>query len=476
LLFQDGAILAKPASGWHLCESGGHSFVMKQFRTLFLIVVILGASALLVFPHDSHPGINFAGINREIKTHLGLDLVGGVQVRLEADLPEDAVIADQDMRTTASIVEKRVNSLGTEEAVVQRARDRFLVVELPGYEDPEKAIAVIRETALLEFVDLSSLPVEIAQNMEGTSVETDYGRAGTTQTESGMPVYPTIMTGAMIRDVGVQPLAAGRYEVAFELNSEGAQIFREYTSQNVGRVLAIALDKEIISAPTVNSAIAEGRASITGNFTLESANQLAVQLRFGALPIPLKVVETRQVGPSLGEDSLNKSLVAGAIGFTIVILFMSLYYRLPGLVAVLAILSYALITFALFRFLPVTLTLPGIAGLMLSTGSALDANILIFERLKEELRAGKTLRQAMDMGWQRAWPSIRDSNISTIITCAILFYFGSAFGATIVKGFSLTLLLGVFVSLFTALVITRTFLNMVMRLVKTNDLTRLFGL
>jgi preprotein translocase subunit SecD len=449
---------------------------MKQYRTLILIVIILGASLLLVLPHDSHPGIHFAGINREIKTHLGLDLVGGVQVRLEADLPEDAEISPQDMRTTASIVEKRVNSLGTEEALVQQARDRFLVVELPGYDDPEKAIALIKETALLEFVDLSSLPYEIAQSMEGMIIETDYGRPGVTQTENGAPVYPSIMTGAMIKAVGVQPVTAGRYEVAFELNNEGAQIFRDYTTRNVGNVLAITLDKEIISAPRVNDAITEGRASITGSFTLESANELTVQLRYGSLPIPLKVVETRVVGPSLGEDSLQKSLMAGAIGFGIVILFMSLYYRLPGLVAVLAILSYAVITYALFRFLPVTLTLPGIAGLMLSTGSALDANILIFERLKEELRSGKTLRQAIDIGWQRAWPSIRDSNISTIITCTILFYFGSAFGATIVKGFSLTLLLGVGVSLFTALVITRTVLDLVMRLVKTKDLTGLFGL
>jgi preprotein translocase subunit SecD len=449
---------------------------MKQYRTLILIVIILGISSLLVLPHDNHPGLHFAGINREIKTHLGLDLVGGVQVRLEADLPEDTEISSQDMRTTASIVEKRVNSLGTEEAVVQQARDRFLVVELPGYDDPEKAIALIKETALLEFVDLSSLPAEVAQSMEGMTIETNYGRPEVTETENGEPVYPSIMTGAMIKTVGVQPGVAGGYEVGFELTGEGAQIFRDYTSKNIGNVLAITLDKEIISAPRVNDAITEGRASITGAFTLEGANQLTVQLRYGSLPVPLKVVETRVVGPSLGEDSLQKSLMAGAIGFVIVILFMSLYYRLPGLVAVLAILSYAVITYALFRFLPVTLTLPGIAGLMLSTGSALDANILIFERLKEELRSGRTLRQAIDLGWQRAWPSIRDSNISTIITCTILFYFGSAFGATIVKGFSLTLLLGVGVSLFTALVITRTILDLVMRLVKTKDLTGLFGL
>lgn len=215
---------------------------------------------------------------------------------------------------------------------------------------------------------------------------------------------------------------------------------------------------------------------ISGNFTYETANALAVQLRYGSLPIPLKVVETRTVNPRLGADSLQKSLIAGAIGFSIVILFMALYYRLPGIIADLVILMYAAIAFALFRYIPVTLTLPGIAGFLLSTGSALDANILIFERLKEELRAGRTIRQALDLGWKRAWPSIRDSNIATLITCAILFWFGSSFGATIVKGFSLTLALGVGVSLFTALFVTRTLLGLVLQLFQPEDEARWFGI
>jgi preprotein translocase subunit SecD len=448
---------------------------MKQYRTLIFIVVILAISIWMVFPNN--PGIHFAGFSREIKTHLGLDLVGGVQVRLEADVPEDYEINDDDMRTTAAIVENRVNGLGVEEAVVQRARDRFIVVEIPGIDDPEQAIETIKETALLEFVDLSSLPVDLAQSMEGMFIRTDYGLAQpVTEIDEADPIFHTIMTGADIKDVGVVMGQVGGYEVAFELSPNGASIFREYTQNNIGSVLAIVLDKEIISAPSIRTAIQDGNASITGNFTLESANHLAVQLRYGALPIPLVVVETRTVGPSLGVDSLNKSLTAGIIGFAIVILFMSLYYRLPGLVAVLAILTYAVITFALFRYIPVTLTLPGIAGLMLSTGSALDANILIFERLKEELRSGRTLSQATSLGWQRAWPSIRDSNIATIITCTILFWFGSAFGATIVKGFSLTLLIGVGVSLFTALVVTRTLLDLVMRFIKPTNMVRWFGL
>jgi preprotein translocase subunit SecD len=194
------------------------------------------------------------------------------------------------------------------------------------------------------------------------------------------------------------------------------------------------------------------------------------------LPVPLKVVEIRTVGPSLGQDSLRKSLEAGLIGFTIVILFMALYYRLPGLVADVSILTYALLTFAIFRFIPVTMTLPGIAGFLLSTGSALDANILIFERMKEELRAGKTLKQAIDLGWRRAWPSIRDSNIATLITSGILFWFGSTYGATIVKGFSITLALGVLVSLFVAIVFTRVFLDIALTFFKSKDYVKWFGI
>ena len=215
---------------------------------------------------------------------------------------------------------------------------------------------------------------------------------------------------------------------------------------------------------------------ISGAFTLESANNLAVQLRYGSLPIPLKVVETRTIGPSLGQDSLQKSLVALLIGFIVVILFMAVYYRLPGVLADVSIIIYAIVTFSIFRYVPVTLTLPGIAGFMLSTGSALDANILIFERLKEELRAGRKLNQAVDIAWKRAWPSIRDSNIATLITCGILFWFGSAFGATIVKGFSLTLAIGVVISLFTAIVVTRTFMNLVMAYIQDKNYSRWFGI
>jgi preprotein translocase subunit SecD len=198
-------------------------------------------------------------------------------------------------------------------------------------------------------------------------------------------------------------------------------------------------------------------------------------LKYGSLPIPLKVVTSETVGPTLGQDSLNKSLVAGFIGMTVVILFMALYYRLPGIIADLALLCYALITYALFRMIPVTLTLPGIAGFILSVGVAVDANVLIFERIKEELRSGRSLKQSIDLGWNRAWPSIRDSNFSTLITCVILFWFGNTFGASIVKGFSLTLAIGVMVSMFTAIVVTRTFLHLVLDNINFTRHSRWFG-
>jgi preprotein translocase subunit SecD len=235
------------------------------------------------------------------------------------------------------------------------------------------------------------------------------------------------------------------------------------------------LDKKVISAPSINTPITDGKGVITGNYTTDSANRLAIQLRYGSLPIPLKVVTSQTVGPTLGQDSLRKSLVAGIIGLLVVILFMGTLYRLPGMVADVALLVYATISFALFILIPVTLTLPGIAGFVLSIGVAVDANILIFERLKEELRAGRTLRQAIDLGWARAWPSIRDSNLSTLITCAILFWFGTAFGASIVKGFSLTLAIGVLVSMFTAIVVSRTFLHLVLDNIEIAEHHNWFG-
>jgi preprotein translocase subunit SecD len=264
------------------------------------------------------------------------------------------------------------------------------------------------------------------------------------------------MTGKELTGVNVGLGSAGSPAIDFTLSPEGTTIFAQHTGANVGKILTITLDKRVVSAPGIEGQIPDGQGQISGSFTAESANQLAVQLRYGSLPIPLKVVETRIIGPTLGEDSLQKSLIAGLIGMIIVILFMAIYYRLPGLVADLSILFYAAIAFAIFKYFHFTLTLPGIAGFLLSTGAALDANILIFERLKEELR--------------------RDSNLATIITSLILYWFGSTFGATIVKGFSLTLALGVAISLFTAIYVTRTLLSAVLKNFKPEDTEFWFGI
>jgi preprotein translocase subunit SecD len=452
----------------------------RQVRILIIIIVLVAVAIWVNLPNN--PGIHFAGINREIDTKLGLDLVGGVQALLEADLPADQNVDAESMNTAVQIVENRVNGLGVTEALVQKAGDRRIVVEIPGETDPEQALAVLRQTGLLEFVDMSTLTPQEALALEGTTIRTDFGvdqSSSLTETITSTltsPIFNTVMTGAGLKDVAVTTTQAGDYQVSFELKGDDIKTFANFTSQNIGNVLAIVLDKQVISAPTINDAITDGKGVITGNFDSNSANALAVQLRYGSLPIPLKIVESRTVGPTLGQDSLQKSLLAGAIGFTIVILFMLLYYRVPGALADVAIIIYAILAFALFRLIPVTLTLAGIAGLILSTGSALDANILIFERMKEELRAGKPLRNALDIGWQRAWPSIRDSNIATLITCTILFWFGSTFGATIVKGFSLTLALGVVISLFIAIVVTRTLLTLVVEYFKPTNLTKWFGI
>jgi len=452
----------------------------RQVRILIIIIVLVAVAVWVDLPNN--PGIHFAGINREIETRLGLDLVGGVQALLEADLPADQAIDADAMNTAVQIVENRVNGLGVTEALVQKAGDRRIVVEIPGETDPEQALAVLKQTGLLEFVDMSSLTPQEALALEGTTIQTDFGiDQSSTPTETitstiASPIFHTVMTGAGLKEVAVTTTQTGDYQVSFELKGDDIKTFANFTGQNVGNVLAIVLDKQVISAPTINDAITDGMGVITGNFDANSANALAVQLRYGSLPIPLKIVESRTVGPTLGQDSLQKSLLAGAIGFTIVVLFMLLYYRVPGVLADVAIIIYAILAFALFRIIPVTLTLAGIAGLILSTGSALDANILIFERMKEELRAGKPLRNALDIGWQRAWPSIRDSNIATLITCTILYWFGSTFGATIVKGFSLTLALGVIVSLFIAIVVTRTLLTIVVEYFKPTNLSKWFGI
>jgi preprotein translocase subunit SecD len=409
-------------------------------------------------------------LTHDLAPRLGLDLQGGLQVLLEADVPEGTQIDAAQMDIAREIVQQRTDALGVNENNIQVAGETRIVGEFPGLEDTESVLATIQQTGLLEFVDTGSTPFE-----EGATIQTDYNSA---ETADGQTVYHTIMTGAELESVAVSTDPTGlNYVINFVLTSEGADVFASHTAANTGKYLTIVLDKQVISSPVINEAIPGGQGSISGNFTSESANAFAIQLRYGSLPIPLKIVETRIIGPTLGADSLNKSLIAGLIGMLIVALFMMIYYRLPGVVAVVSILIYAAVAFAVFKWFHFTLTLPGIAGFLLSTGAALDANILIFERMKEELRSGRNLSQAIDQGWTRAWSSIRDSNLSTIITSVILFWFGSTFGATIVKGFSVTLALGVLISLFTAIYVTRTLLVVFLKSFKVDDnLERWFGI
>jgi preprotein translocase subunit SecD len=491
---------------------------MNRRPTNFLIPIIILVAFALWVDLSQHitlvnPFNNKFIFNRNVDTRLGLDLRGGLQVLMEADVAPDVPVSADDLRVARQILENRSNALGVSEVVMQTAGDRRIVAEFPGISNPEEVVASLQQTGLLEFVDMGNTPVP-----DGTVVQTDYAQssaqsagtpsaigtsasaatetpASTSTPEAATPtaqagatpeatptsttpeqVYHTVMTGVGLSTVNVTQDQLGRYQIAFTLKPDASQTFADYTSSHVQQYLAIVLDKHVISAPIIQSAITDGQGVIQGSFTRDAANALAVQLRYGSLPIPLKVVESRTVGPTLGEESVRKSVLAGAIGLAVVILFMALYYRLPGVVADLALIVYALLSLGLFKLIPVVLTLPGIAGFILSIGMAVDANVLIFERLKEELRAGRNLRQAIDLGWSRAWPSIRDSNSSTLITCLILYIFGSTFGASMVKGFSVTLALGVFVSLFTAIIVTRTFLHTVLDNIKFTEHPRWFGL
>ncbi len=411
-------------------------------------------------------------VERDVNIKLGLDLRGGLQALLEADVPADTVVSVEELTNAKNILQNRANALGVSEIVMQTAGDRRIVAEFPGVTNPEEVVATLKQTALLEFVDMGSTPVAA-----GTAINTDFGiTAPAATTDTGETIYHTVMTGAGLQTASVSRSSSGEYQIAFSLKGDATDLFGEYTTTHTNQYLAIVLDKQVISAPVIQSPITSGEGVITGNFTPEEAQTLAVQLRSGALPIPIKVVQSRTVGATLGEESIRKSTQAGIIGMVVVILFMAFNYRMPGIIADLALVCYAIFTLMLFKLIPVTLTLPGIAGFILSVGMAVDANVLIFERLKEELRAGRNLRQAIDLAWSRAWSSIRDSNTSTLITCAILFIFGNTFGASMVKGFSVTLALGVVVSLFTAIIVTRTFLHTVLDRIKFTEHPSWFGL
>lgn len=353
--------------------------------------------------------------------NLGLDLQGGVHVVLEAQ-DVNGEFDRESIRRAQAVIERRINALGVSEPIVQPEGNRRIIVELPGIHDQEQAIETIGKTALLEFKD---------------------------------PNGNTVLTGALLQSATIGQDQFGRPAVNLEFNQEGAELFAFLTARYVGQVVTITLDNEVIQRVTVREPIPGGKAQITGLATYDEAREITVLLQSGSLPVPLEIMEIRNIGPSLGQDSISRSIKAGIFGIIFVVLYMMFYYKLPGFVADISLGIYVILTLAIFNLINATLTLPGIAGLILSVGMAVDANVLIFEQIKEELNRGKRLRPAIEAGFNRAFVTILDSNITTLISAGVLFYFGSS----IVRGFAVTLSIGILVSMFTAIVVTRSILN-----------------
>jgi preprotein translocase subunit SecD len=437
---------------------------MRRSTLLLLLLILLLAAGAAYVDAPNNGGIHLGGYNNDLTVRQGLDLQGGVQVLLQAscDVPTQHCGKDQlnlmpDVRDN---IERRVNGgLGVSEPVIQLEGTDRISVELPGLKNEQDAVQLLGQTGKLEIID-----------------------TGTTQLSPGQQVtegqYPVRFTGDQLDPNSINATIdqqSGQPVILFQFKGSAQNAFATYTQQNVGNYLTITLDGKVIESAVIESQIT-GQGQISGgSMTLDSAQATAALLRYGSLPVPLTLVSERLIGATLGQQSILDTFIAGAIGLSLVILFMLIYYRLPGLLADVALILYASFTFAVFKLLAVVLTLAGLAGFILSVGMAVDANVLIFERVKEELRGGRTLSQAVDVGFKRAWPSIRDSNASTLITCGILYWFGSNFGASIIVGFATTLFLGVVISLFTAITVTRTFLNL---LVPTGFTTHpwLFGL
>ncbi len=378
-------------------------------------------------------------------TKLGLDLVGGSRIMLEAKTTDTVrKITPEVMSRLQYAIESRVNKLGVSETSVAQVGDKRLLVEIPNVTDLKEAEAFLGKTAQLEFkqpvFDESKQPK---------------------RDENGLMMWePTGLTGEDLKSASIGSDQSGQWTVSLEFNGKGANKFAELTQKLVGQQMAIFFDNEEISAPVIREAIFGGRAEISGGssgFKYEEAEKMVNLLNAGALPVPSDIIQENTVGPTLGSDSIEKSKFAALIGIGFVMLFMIFAYRLPGLIADIALIVYGLILFALFKAIPVTLTLAGIAGFVLSVGMAVDANILIFERTKEELKAGRNLFTAINSGFDRAFTSIFDSNMTTILTCVILYFLGTS----VVKGFALTLAIGVVVSMFTAITVTKNFMHLI---------------
>jgi protein-export membrane protein SecD len=464
-------------------------------------VVIIAVAIISVWLSIGNHHISFLGMNKDIKVVQGLDLQGGSRVLLQ--VAPGTQYDNSTMDQAKKNVERRVNGLGVTDAVVQRQGSDRIIVELPGVKEQQVAFDSIKSTGLLALVDFSmvsgsSIPdgsciltteqVALAEARlpEGESPKPydQYTCASadptSTATEpamlnNGQP-YQTIMTGAGLSDAAAttQGNIGSQWAVRFVIKKGGDRVddFIKYVADNANKPMAIVLDGRLLSYPVIQSGLSQSAAAgtmdggiITGNFTHTEAQILAAQLKYGALPVPLDIVAFDTIGPSLGEVSVQRSIRAGIIGVIAVLMFMLIYYRVPGIAADLALLLFAAINFALYKSIPVTLSLPAITGFLISIGTAVDGNILIFERMKEELRNGRSMDRAIEAGFDRAWTSIRDSNLSTIIITIILYFFGSAFGASAVQGFAITLGLGLIINLFTAVIVTRTFLHTIVLLI-----------
>jgi preprotein translocase subunit SecD len=392
----------------------------KVLKLTGIILVVAVITVLAIFP--VFPNVKWLPFTNLIRQ--GLDLKGGVYVVLEAVDTPDIPVTDDSVKQAMAIIENRVNAFGVAEPIIQLQGSRRIIVELAGVSDPDEAVRNLIKTAYLEF-----------------------------QTEDGK----TVLTGRQLKTAQEGKGPSGQAEVNLEFEPDGARIFAEVTAANVGKPIIILLDGKVIQAPNVREAIPNGKAQISPYESLEAAHNVAILLRSGALPVKLEVMEKRSVGPTLGADSLNKSITAGVAGCIAILIFMIGYYRVPGLVANLALVIYTLLVLLVFAAMHVTMTLPGVAGFLLSMGMAVDTNIIIFERLKEELWAGKTLRSAIDAGFKRAFVAVLDSHITTLIAGIILYYFGTG----PIKGFGITLSIGVLASLFTAVAMTKWILHLV---------------
>jgi len=410
-------------------------------RILPLLIVVVGLAALAVdFAPLSRP---FSDPPAQIDTRLGLDLQGGLRGEYRALPANGQAVTAEALADIRTIIENRINQYGVAEPIVQTQGSDRIVVEIPGVTNEQEVRGLIGSTGRLDFIEVP--PARSAQVIPGQPIPPDLA---------------VIFSGNQIDTAVAGFTETGQRAVDLTLREEGARIFDAYAAQHFGEQFAIVLDGIVQSAPTINATRFGGQAQISGGFASQAeVNSLVTVLRYGALPNAIEEVSFSKISPTLGLNFLQQSIFAAAIGIGLVFIFMLVHYRLPGVVAVLALIYYALVVFAIFRLVPVTLTLAGVAAFVLSVGMAVDANILIFERTKEELRAGKTLVSAVEAGFNRAWNSIFDSNMSSIITAGILFYFGSA----VIRGFALVLIIGVLVSMFTAITISREVLRWVVR-------------